>query len=131
MAGTRAVQVATGGHDVVKDDAGRGFLAQHLEGQHRRATVREVVHEHEGFGGIGCAGTGEHGRHGGGGLVQVIAQRIGLAAEHEGMFLVRVIARQRGIVLRVDGSHGLQAVQGAAAIIAGEDDLTRVARPLE
>src|SRR6516162_3853140 len=47
------------------------------------------------------------------------------------MLFVRVIARLSGVVLPVNGALGLETVEWATAIVAGEDNFIGARRPLE
>ena len=103
-------------HDVVKHLTERRILPHHPEGPDRGTIVGlGVVEQNIRLGRE--AGAGDD--------VEVVAQCIGLAADHQGMFFIRVVARLGRIVLRVNRALGLKAVEAAAAGVVGHHDRAR------
>ena len=102
------------GGDGVVEGVG-GVLAQDLVGGHGRAAVVGI--------GVLDEDAGEGGEAGAGGDVEIVAQGVGAAGEHEGVLFVGVIAGLGGVVLVVDDALGLGGGEVAGAGVGGEDDL--------
>ena len=104
-------------HHIVEHLARGTVFPGHAEGAHRRAVVGfRITQQHIRIGGKVTAGR----RH-----VQVIPQRIRLAADHDGVFLIRVVAREGGVILSINGAFGLEARQAPTAGVVRQDDPAR------
>src|SRR5262245_16951670 len=63
--------------------------------------------------------------------IEVIAQCVSLASDHQGVLFVRVIALARRVVLKINPALCLKAWQRAGTIVAGEYDFIRRRRPFQ
>ena len=98
---------------VLKRDPGLRLLPQHFKRPHGDTPVGlPVIQKHEGQRGEAVADRN----------VEIVPQRKGLPTLHEGVLLIGVEPGECPVVLVVNVAVGLQADQGAGAVVTGQDN---------